>query len=961
MKRDTTALQKREQNSAFLLRLSDALRPLADPRAIKETATRLLGSYLQVNRVAYFDVTDTHYVIKAWYVKGASAIPNCYSIDSLGPELYAAYCRGQTAWDSDVQAHDAPSSHGGAELAIFQSGAYIGAPLLKNGVLTAVLSVYSTKSRAWTETEIKLVEEVAERTWAAVQQSWAEARLREARLRHQLLVEGAIGFAMIQLDLNGRVALWNVGAERILGYKEEEILGHHFACFYTPEDRAAGQPEAELWHARNDSDDRGEDDNLLVRRDGGRFWASGATTALYDDRDRLSGYAKIVRDISERKRAEAASNKLAAIVESSDDAIISKDLDGVIQTWNAAAERLFGYTADEAVGQSNTLIVPSERITEGEALFKRVRHGESIEHFQTVRLCRGGTAVDVSLTLSPLKDEAGRVTGIAGVVRDISEHRRAERLRVQQTHLLELIAADTPLDECLEALCRSVSQIGSGVRASVAQIEVARQRFQRPIAPEMQASWNEGLAGMPLEDRRISTCGEAIYSGHAVTSEDIANDERWSDSWRQLCQANGVLAAYSAPVQGENGHMVASFMLCFDQPRKPSVWEQELATFGTRITSIALARTRASEALRQAAQRKDEFLATLAHELRNPLAPLRNGLAVMRREDPRATAKARQIMERQLDQLSYLVNELLDLSRITRGKIELHQTKIDLSSLIREAVETMQPGVDAARQTLCTNLPAEPLTVQADAERLTQVVTNLLNNASKYTPGGGEIDITLERRDSLAVLYVHDTGKGIAGDRLEAIFDMFTQDSQLEGKSNQGLGIGLTLVKQIIELHGGSVEAQSDGPEKGSTFIVCLPLTVEENDHDSAEQSHASVTGRSNLLVVDDNVDVADSLSILLESMGHDVTVAYDGYQALDKIVESPCDAVFLDIGLPGIDGFETARRLRATPAGAAVTLIALTGWGGEVDRNRSLEAGFDHHLVKPVDPDTLEEILAEL
>jgi signal transduction histidine kinase/ActR/RegA family two-component response regulator len=375
-------------------------------------------------------------------------------------------------------------------------------------------------------------------------------------------------------------------------------------------------------------------------------------------------------------------------------------------------------------------------------------------------------------------------------------------------------------------------------------------------------------------------------------------------------------------------------------------------------------RKRAEEALQEADRRKDQFLAVLAHELRNPLAPLRNAVEVMRLrdvDDP-GLRSARAIIDRQVQQMTRLVDDLLDVSRITRGKVKLHKEPVDLAVVVARAVEISRPLIDARRHDLTITLPPDPVRLDADAIRLAQVVANLLNNAAKYSMEGGHIFLTVERDRGEAVVRVRDTGVGIPAEMLQQVFDLFTQVDRSEDRSQGGLGIGLTLVKSLVEMHGGSVTAHSDGPGRGSEFTVRLPVLIEVGSADSGlgmNRRRAESSARR-ILVVDDNGDAAESLAMLLRMMGNEVRTTHDGPAALEAARAYRPDVVLLDLGLPRMSGYEVCRRLREEQFANGPLIVALTGYGQDEDRRRTNEAGFDHHLVKPVDPDELREVLVE-
>ncbi len=376
-------------------------------------------------------------------------------------------------------------------------------------------------------------------------------------------------------------------------------------------------------------------------------------------------------------------------------------------------------------------------------------------------------------------------------------------------------------------------------------------------------------------------------------------------------------------------------------------------------------RLRVESELREADRRKNEFLAMLAHELRNPLTPIRNAVQVLRLtgNDPEAVQSASGMLERQVDQMARLVDDLLDVSRITRGKIELRRTRVELAGLVQDAVEAARPQVQCMDHELTVTIPPAPIHLYADSARLTQIVGNLLNNACKFTDRGGRIGLIVEREGTQAIIRVRDTGIGISADQLPRVFEMFMQvDTSLE-RSVGGLGIGLTLVKNLAELHGGTVEVQSAGLGRGSEFVVRLPILSEEAKETplpaAGEPAGAPPKARR-ILIVDDNRDSATSLATLLQLIGNEAYTAFDGAEGLKLAEKFRPDVVLLDIGLPKLNGYEVARALRKQPWGKSMVVVALTGLGQVEDRQRSNEAGFDGHLVKPVDLASLTQFLAD-
>jgi len=388
--------------------------------------------------------------------------------------------------------------------------------------------------------------------------------------------------------------------------------------------------------------------------------------------------------------------------------------------------------------------------------------------------------------------------------------------------------------------------------------------------------------------------------------------------------------------------------------------EDEIGQLVDSFNAMLAEAGRRADALRESDVRKDEFLATLAHELRNPLAPIRNALEILKMPgaNPAMLEKARQMMERQLAQMVRLVDDLLDVSRITTGKLGIRKALLEVQAAIRDAIETARPFVEARRHQLEVQLPSQPISIEGDRTRLAQVFANLLHNAAKYTEPGGYITLSLAEEDDQAVVRVRDTGIGLAPESLAAIFDMFVQVDRTLERTQAGLGVGLTLSRQLVTLHGGTIEAKSGGVGKGSEFTVRLPLAGAALANADPEVRRLRARQSRRILLADDNADFADSLAELFAARGHEVRVAHNGAEALAAAAAFNPDFAFLDIGMPKVHGYEVARRLRDMPATSECVLVAVTGWGQEDDRQRAREAGFDRHILKPVDPAEIDLIL---
>jgi len=559
---------------------------------------------------------------------------------------------------------------------------------------------------------------------------------------------------------------------------------------------------------------------------------------------------------------------------------------------------------------------------------------------------------DVMITRTASHD--GQAAHLLVISRDITQQRQASEEREQL--LRQVQAANIESKRVVEQLRASEERyrtLFDSVDEGFCIFEMLFDEANRPIDYrflEMNPTFEshtglkdavgrtarEMLPG--LDDFWFDTYGRVALTGEPVRFENEAPAmNRWFD-------------VYATRVGGPDSRKVA---LLFNDISARKHAESTLR--------------RLADDLAEADRRKTEFLATLAHELRNPLAPIRNGLSVMRLsgDNPVAMAKVRDMMERQVGHMVHLIDDLLDIARISGGKLELKRQRTDLQSILASAVETSMPLIEAGQHELTLDVPAVTLLVDADATRIAQVVANLLNNAAKYTPARGQITLSVRRDDGQAVIAVQDTGVGIAEDALAGVFEMFSQIGRTVDRSQGGLGIGLSLVRRLVEMHGGSVAATSAGANAGSIFTVRLPLAAEEASAIAAPDDHLptldNTTGGLKVLVVDDNVDAAVTLSMILDISGYTARVAHDGYEALAMAQAFQPRVAFLDIGMPGMSGYETARAIRATPGLEDIVLVALTGWGAESDRLRSNEAGFDHHLTKPVQLDVVEALLAGL
>jgi PAS domain S-box-containing protein len=1201
------------------------------------------------------------------------------------------------------------------------------------------------------------------------EQLLAGSRQRQDQLRATL---HSIGDAVIVTDATANIVTLNPVAQRLTGWTAAEATGLPLTQVYRVIHELTREPLADpVPRVLAEGSIVGlSKRSLLTARDGTVRPIDDNAAPIRDAQGQPQGVVVVFRDVSERRRADEDRRRLAAIVESSEDAIVGKTLDGIILSWNAGAERLYGYTAAEMIGQSFMVLVPPDRSAETTTCIQRLRQGEPVTPFETVRRRKDGSLIDVSVSYSPIKDQEGRGVGMAVIARDISERKRSEQAIRDRERQLRFVTDNAPVliahcdaqrrfkfvnkpyaerfgrqphdligksiaevvgDEAFAVIAPHIATVLSGQRvkfeAEIPYRDLGTQHMLCAFAPEVDAEGqvvgyvaavtniterkrmeqalaeeariNETLhrvgtalaaqldlekivqtvtdeatalteaqfgaffynvrndqgeaytlftlSGVPRSAfanfpmPRNTAIFESTFRGEGVLRlDDVTQDPRYGQNLPYDGMPPGHLPVRSylaAPVVSRSGEVLGGLFFGHDRPGvftaraerlvvglaaqaaiaidnarlygqlqqseerlrlaldagRMGVWDWNLLTNqikwtenlepmhglvpgtfqgnfaeyeqivhpddldrlrqaitramggeetydlefrvfwpdGTvhwilgkgkvlnedgrpvRLVGVALditGRKETEEALKDAHRRKDEFLALLGHELRNPLAPIRNALQIMKLPgtDAASVARAREIMERQFQQLVHLVDDLLDVSRIMRGRIELRRQPLELAAVVARAVETVQPVIDAEGHELILSLPTEPIRIDGDLVRLAQVVGNLLSNSAKYTDPGGRIEVVarvegrvaseekkgevgdgsavlsraqgvasgdepgrtvlsrdqelsqggtvrLDQPDSpssfdtgqhrrgarpaphqgipepsehragitpgsgnafaaqstdrstqsndtgpalddggrdqpdalrasagaggealklathhtpratpFAVIRVRDTGIGMAPDALDRVFDMFYQAERRTTNAQGGLGIGLSLVRALVELHGGTVQAFSDGPGKGSEFVVRLPLLIPgetEQGTKPTSQAAEEKPAPRRVLVVDDGTDAADSLAMLLQLDGQEVYVAYDGPSALVQAEAYPPAIAFLDLGMPRMDGYELARRLREHPALRRMVLVAVTGWGQPEDRQRTREAGFDHHLVKPVEPVELQKILGAL
>ncbi len=801
----------------------------------------------------------------------------------------------------------------------------------------------------------------------------AEEALLEAGALQSAIFNSA-NFSSIATDEKGVIQIFNVGAERMLGYTAAEVMNK-----ITPAD--ISDPQEVIARATALSLELGTEitpgfDALVfkasrgiediyeltyIRKDGSRFPAVVSVTALRDASGAIIGYLLIGTDNTARKRAEAALLEAgalqSAIFNSENFSSIATDEKGVIQIFNVGAECMLGYTAAEVMNKITPADIsdPQEVIARAKALsselstpitpgfealvFKASRGIEDIYELTYIR--KDGTRFPALVSVTALRNAQDMIIGYLLIGTDNTARKQVEgermvldqRVRDQQFYTRSLIEAN--IDALMTTDPRGIiSDVNKQMEA-------------------LTGCTRDELIGAPFKD--YFTNPERAEAGiHVVLAEGKVTDYELTARSRD---GRETVVSYNATTFYDRDRKLQGVFAAARDVTERNRFEVQMRDQAAKLSDLH--------------HRKDEFLAMLSHELRSPLAPIANAiqlLGLQKASESLIQQQARGIIERQMGQLQHLVDDLLEMSRITTGRVLLRKQRVAVDGIVSCAIETVRPLIEQRGHEITISLPAEPIWLNADAARLEQVVVNLLTNAAKYTEEGGQIWLTVQREGEECVTRVRDTGVGITPELLPCVFDLFTQAERSLDRSQGGLGIGLALVQRLTDLHGGTVEASSVLGQ-GSEFIVRLPilsdekpLTGEEHDRGrSQNEGESPPTTQLRVLVVDDNVDTVLSFSMLLQASGHEVRTAHDGLSAVQAALDYLPDVMLLDIGLPGLNGYEVAKQVRQHPQLRDVVLVALTGYGQESDRTTSIEAGFNHHMVKPASFEQIKQILASV
>ncbi len=886
-----------------------------------------------------------------------------------------------------------------------------------------------------------------------------ENALRESEESYRILTE-TVSDAIIRIDENSVIHFINRAGEDVFGYKAEEMIGQPLDLIMPEEFRAAHHAGIKSYLETGKPTIKWKDVEFPARHRDGHIFPMEVSFSDYKT-DNKHFFIGIVRDITERKQTEKATAHLAAIVESSDDAIISKNLRGIITTWNKGAEKIFGYKSGEVIGKSIDILFPFYRIDEEPLILERISRGEKIDHYETIRLRKDRTEVDISLTISPILDKSGKIIGASKIARDISGRKRTEESLRENQAMLSLAMKSSRMgvwernvktgevywSEELEKIFGLEKGAFAKTRTSFYDLMHADDRKRtleeidravvehrdytvefRFIHADNSIHWMEGRGQAIYNDldEPVKLYGIGIDITERKRADQVLQESEnrfrmMSDNAPMLVWMSGTdkLRTYfnqtwldftGRAMAEEIGdgwirgiypkdyeQCLKTYKNSFDA-RKEFEMEYRLRHFNgdycwvidrgvplftpegvfkgyigscVDVTERKESELRREDILRRehaarleaeaASRAKDEFLSVLSHELRTPLNSMFGWIRMLRAGmlNEERTVQAFEVIERNVRLQNNLIEDLLDVSRIITGKMRIETERVDFVSIINSSVEAARPAADAKNISLTVETESDSQIVSGDATRLQQIVGNLINNAIKFTPQNGIVSLELKRADGKIRLEVRDSGIGISKEFLPMIFDRFKQADSTTKRAHSGLGLGLTIVKNLTELHYGTIKALSDGDNSGATFVVEFPPYIQaEVDFNAKIEKFIGQTDEAlngvEVLLVDDDCDSLLPLQMLLESQKANVECADSAQAALDKLSEKNFDILISDIGMPDMDGYELLSKVRqsANGDGTQIPAIALTAYASTQDRQRALAAGFQYHLAKPIDFD---------
>lgn len=789
----------------------------------------------------------------------------------------------------------------------------------------------------------------------------------------------SVGDAVIATDTTGHVRFLNLAAESLTGWKPHEAEGKSLAevLRIVSEDTGQTVENPALRALREGNAIELSDNALLIAKDGTERPIDDSAAPIRDSIGVVSGAVLVFRDVTERRQQDQTlrenETRLRLALEAGHMGVFDRNLRTDEVQWTDNLEEILGLAPNtfartfEAFRQ---LVHPDDRQTVAETVQRAIDERSKYEiEFRSI--WPDGSIHWYVSKARIFTDSQGEPLRVVGVCLDVTERKRAEETSQFLSNASAVLSATVDY----ELTFRQVAQLSVPFFADWCIVDVVAQDgklervaivHQDPVKLQAALAIKERFelrADAPFSAPNASRTGQS-YLVSDITDEMLAAFTQNAEHFR-LMRALHLKSYIAVPIVARGKPLGVISFLTADSRRRYGAADLALAEDLAHRTGIALDNAHLYQELREADRLKDEFLAMLAHELRNPLAPIRNALFIMRspEADSQMTQQVLAIAERQVQHMARLLDDLLDVSRISRGRIELRTETVDVARVIQLAIEAVQPLVDESHHELTVTLPPRSVELVADPTRLEQILTNLLNNACKYTEPGGHIWLSADLQGADVVIRVKDTGIGISQEMLPRIFDLFVQADRQLDRSRGGVGIGLTLVRRLVELHGGTIEASSPGLGQGSEFVVRLPALATDFPDPKpltppATEDRASLSTPHRILVVDDNPDAANSLAILLRIGGYEVVTAFDGPAAIALAKQFLPALIFLDIGMPGMDGCEVARLIRQEPTLQKVRLVAVTGWGQPEDRERTAAAGIDQHLVKPIEPAALQIVL---
>jgi PAS domain S-box-containing protein len=993
-------LQQKERQQQFLIELNDAIRTIQDANDIMWRVVSATGQHFNVTRCTYgeIDPAQEHVIVDRDYCNGVVSVVGRHHMDSFGPKIIVELKQGKTIAVDDVDRDPRTAGAGATAFDAIQTKSLLCVPLVKAGQFMALLVLHHAVPRHWTKEEVAMLERIAEKTWLAVERSRAEAELRESEARLQLALKvGRMG--TWDWDIQSDTVVWSTGYFSILGLQPHECEPSYelWASRVHPDDRA--ETEARLQQAMQTQSEY-HHEHRLCWSDGSIRWVEARGLFSYDAQKRPKHSIGAVIDITERKQteqereqilereriarsqAEEAQHQLATIFETSPIGLALLDAEQRYVAMNESLAEINGLTREQHLGYSISDIFGElePRLVE---IFHRIyTTGEpfispSLALHVPGRSDRRPGYYNVHYL--PTVNSNNQVEGVLVYVVDVTERVRLELAQQFLSEASAVLASSLDYQTTLEQVAQLtvpkladwctvhiVEEDGSIDQIAVAHIDPAKLEWAYQIRDKY-----------PLDPDAPRGAALTLRTGQPDFVPEIpdellvqaAHDPEHLEILRQV----GFSSVMTVPLQTQSRTMGVISFIAAESGRRYASTDLQLAEELARRASLAIENAQLYRAAQEdraeaeAANRvKDEFLAVLSHELRSPLNPILGWTKILRsrRLDATKTEQALETIERNAKLQAQLVEDLLDISRILQGKMVLNTAPVNLAVTIQAALETVRLAAEAKHIQIQTNLNPISGSVSGDANRLQQIVWNLLSNAVKFTSPGGRVQVKLEQVGTQAQIQVKDTGKGIKPEFLPHVFDYFRQEDGTTTRQFGGLGLGLAIVRQLTELHGGTVWAESPGPDLGATFTVQLPLNI-VNPHQSpqAEPSAATDLTDIQILVVDDDTDIRELVSFVLSQAGAQVITAASAMQALTLLNQSVPDLLLCDIGMPEMDGYTLIRQIRkwAPEQGGTLPAIALTAYAGELNRQQAIAAGFQLHLSKPVESEELIKAIRAL